>query len=181
MGTAIDTPDAEIIAKLRGDLDEGFTALVRTHQAGIYSGALRLTRNGAQAEDVAQETMLRAYRSLTSFDDARLAELRIRPWLWTIALNLVRSAARKPKEHAEASEWMHPSSTDSEPIDEVAWNARLSRLSQPQRTAVVLRHVLDLPIGEISEITGRPEGTIKADVSRGLAALRAAMEREVLL
>jgi RNA polymerase sigma-70 factor (ECF subfamily) len=49
-----------------------------------------------------------------------------------------------------------------------------------QRNAVVLRHVADLPIAEIAEITGRPEGTIKADISRGLDRLRDALTREEL-
>ena len=172
--------DSAIVAALRSDLDDGFTQLVRTHQRGIYSGALRLTRNRTEAEDVAQETMLRAYRSLSTFDDTRLAELRPRPWLWTIAINLVRSRSRKPREDTEAAEWMHPPTYDDEPLDDAVWNERLGRLSHPQRTAVVLRHVLDLPVAEIAEIMGRPEGTIKADVSRGLEGLRRAMEREAL-
>ena len=54
----------------------------------------------------------------------------------------------------------------------------LGRLSDDQRTAVVLRHVVDLPIADIAEITGRPQGTVKADVSRGLARLRTALDTE---
>lgn len=179
MGTG--TINDTIIEALRRDLDEGFTTLVRTHQAGIFSGAYRLTRSRTEAEDVAQETMLRAYRSLAGFDDERIEDLRIRPWLWTIALNLVRTRSKKPRESIEAAEWMHPPTHDQEPIDDDAWNERLGRLNGPQRTAVVLRHVLDLPITEIAEITGRPEGTVKADISRGLGSLRATMEREALL
>ncbi|MFO7700239.1 MAG: sigma factor-like helix-turn-helix DNA-binding protein, partial [Acidimicrobiia bacterium] len=58
------------------------------------------------------------------------------------------------------------------------WRSLLSNLSVPQRNAVVLRHVLDLPITEIVEITGRPAGTVKADISRGLARLRGLMNEE---
>ena len=175
------TVDEAIIEAMRRDLDSGFTELVRTYQPGIYSGAYRLTRSRTEAEDVAQDAMLRAYRSLSGFDDQRLSELRIRPWLWTIALNLVRSRAGKPRDDTEAAEWMHPPTVDEEPMDDDAWNQRLARLNGPQRTAVVLRHVLDLPIAEIAEITGRPEGTVKADISRGLESLRRTMTREALL
>lgn len=179
MGTG--TIDDTIIEAMLEDFDGGFTELVRAHQPGIFSGAYRLTRSRMEAEDVAQETMLRAYRSLTGFNDDRLSELRIRPWLWTIALNLIRSRARKPREDSEATEWMHPPTHDHEPIDDDAWNDRLDRLKGSQRTAIVLRHVLDLPIAEIAEITERPEGTVKADISRGLASLRRTLEREALL
>jgi RNA polymerase sigma-70 factor (ECF subfamily) len=67
---------------------------------------------------------------------------------------------------------------DPEPVDGVVWDRRLSSLNQDQRAAVVLRHVVGLGIVEISEITGRPEGTVKADVHRGLARLREVIEGE---
>jgi RNA polymerase sigma-70 factor (ECF subfamily) len=60
----------------------------------------------------------------------------------------------------------------------VEWDRRLSVLSDHQRTAVVLRHVVGLGVVEISEITGRPEGTVKADVHRGLTRLRKTIEEE---
>ena len=61
---------------------------------------------------------------------------------------------------------------------ETTWHRRLESLSSPQRTAVVLRHVIDLPYGEIAEVTGRPVGTVKADVHRGIARLRAMLTAE---
>jgi RNA polymerase sigma factor (sigma-70 family) len=68
--------------------------------------------------------------------------------------------------------------TDDAAIDDDAWNGWLDELPATQRSAVVLRHVLDLPIAEIAEITGRPEGTVKADISRGLARLRDHIDHE---
>ena len=67
---------------------------------------------------------------------------------------------------------------DPEPPDTTAWDDRLSALPINQRRAVVLRHVVGLGIGEISEATGRPEGTVKADIHRGLDRLRRVMEQE---
>lgn len=179
METITAASDEAIVAGLIRDLDVGFTDLVRTHQRGIYSGALRLTRSHVEAEDVAQETFVRAYRSLSAWGDTRLATLSVRPWLWTIALNLVRTRSGRPTEHPTPDGWAHPPATDSEPIDAELWRNRLGRLSENQRTAVVLRHVLDLPIAEIAEVTERPEGTVKADISRGLAQLRQIIEWEV--
>ena len=62
--------------------------------------------------------------------------------------------------------------------DDRAWDARFGALNRNQRTAVVLRHVVGLGIVEISESTGRPEGTVKADIHRGLEKLREIMEKE---
>jgi RNA polymerase sigma-70 factor (ECF subfamily) len=69
-------------------------------------------------------------------------------------------------------------SDDPEPIDGTAWDRRLSILSRHQRTAVVLRHVVGMGIDDIAAATGRPSGTVKADIHRGLARLRQAMEEE---
>jgi RNA polymerase sigma factor (sigma-70 family) len=58
------------------------------------------------------------------------------------------------------------------------WQRRLSALRPAQRNAVVLRHVVGLSYDELSLATGRPAGTIKADVHRGLAKLRALLDEE---
>jgi len=172
--------ETEIKQSLVAELDLGFTMLVRRYQPGIYSGARRLTHRHEDAEEVAQDTFLRAYRALGGYDNNRIHDLRLRAWLWTIALNLCRDRAAHPRnETASLSEGAN-AATDETPIDAASWNRRLARLSVEQRNAVVLRHVADLPIAEIAEITGRPEGTIKADVSRGLDRLRDTLAREEL-
>ena len=68
--------------------------MVRAHERVVYSVALRLSTTRADAEDVAAETFLRAYRSLLDYDAVRLRALRIRPWLLTILRNTARNAAR---------------------------------------------------------------------------------------
>ncbi len=172
--------DAEIQRILLTDRDLGFTMLVRRYQPGIYSGALRLTHRHEDAEEVAQDTFLRAYRALDQYDEERVRELRLQGWLWTIALNLCRTRATRPKREtprsAEPTEW----TADSVPLDVEVWRRLLDRLSEDQRNAVVLRHVVDLPIADIAAATGRPEGTVKTDISRGLAKLRDAATREEL-
>ena len=172
--------DQEIKHALTTDPDLGFTMLVRRFQPGIYSGARRLTHRHEDAEEVAQDTFLRAYRALDSYPDKRITQLKLQSWLWTIALNLCRDRAARPRNEVPGVESAE-SATDTAPIDFRSWNNRLSRLSDDQRTAVVLRHVVDLPIADIATATGRPEGTVKADVARGLERLRDVLEREELL
>jgi len=163
---------------LVSDLDDGFTVLVRTYQPGIYSGALRLTRSREDAQEVAQDTFLRAYTALGKYDDERIRNLQIRPWLWTIAVNLCRTRAKRARPTRPLPPDEILGGEPDEHFDDSAWSRRLGALSNPQRTAVILRHVADLPVNEIAEITGRPVGTTKTDISRGLAQLRTIVHEE---
>jgi RNA polymerase sigma-70 factor (ECF subfamily) len=169
----------DLTAALARDLDSAFTTLVESAGPGLYSGLRRLCGDHQEAEDLTQETFIRAYRALGEFDRERFEELRLSPWLWTIALNLGRNHLRNRSRRPTLVE-MHanPAVDDPEPPDLAAWDARLTALPLNQRRAVVLRHVVGLGIGEIVEATGRPEGTVKADIHRGLDRLRRVMEQE---
>ena len=171
----------EIQRTLTSNRDLGFTMLVRRYQPGIYSGARRLTHRHEDAEEVAQDTFLRAYRALSGYDDKRIRDLRLSGWLWTIALNLCRNRASRPIRELPGITEATVSTSDPLPIDFDSWNRRLAGLSTDQRTAVVLRHVVDLPIADICVANGRPEGNVKTDISRGLERLRDAVQREELL
>jgi RNA polymerase sigma-70 factor (ECF subfamily) len=152
--------------------------LVEKAGPGLYWGLRRLCGDHQEAEDLTQETFIRAYRALGEFDRARFGDLRLSPWLWTIALNLGRNHLRDRSRRPTFVEMADHGDHDPEPPDTAAWDRRLSSLSLDQRRAVVLRHVVGLGIGEIAEATGRPEGTVKADIHRGLGRLRRVMEQE---
>ncbi len=172
-------------SRLAADRDRAFPDLVHALQDGVYSGALQFTRNGHDAQDVTQETFIRAYRALGSYDPERISDLNLRPWIWTIALNLcrnrARSASRRPEaalaeDRAEAGPGPEAQAIADAEVNE--WRVRLSTLSGPQRTAVVLHHVVGLPYSEIAASTGRTESTTRSDVRRGLARLRTLIEEE---
>jgi RNA polymerase sigma-70 factor (ECF subfamily) len=163
---------------LVSDLDDGFTMLVRTYQPGIYSGAFRLTRSREDAQEVAQDTFLRAYTALGKYNDERIRSLQIRPWLWTIAVNLCRTRAKRTRPTLPLPPDEILGGEPDRHFDDTVWSERLGGLSDPQRTAVILRHVADLPVTEIAEITGRPLGTTKTDISRGLTRLRTMIQAE---
>jgi RNA polymerase sigma-70 factor, ECF subfamily len=171
--------------RLAGDLSEAFPDLVRSLQDGVYSGALQLTRNSHDAQDVTQDTFVRAYRALDGYEPERIRDIDLRPWIWTIALNVcrnrARSRARKPEIAGIELDDAAPDDPSVEALEAIAletWRARLARLTGPQRTAVVLHHVVGLPYDEIAAITGRNQNTIRTDVRRGLAALRAIIEED---
>lgn len=170
-------PMDELASRLARDLDTAFPDLVRSLQDDLHAGLRRL--HGADAEDLCQETFIRAYRALGSYPPERVEELRLRGWIWTIALNLgrnrVRDLQRRPRPvPLEDRFGVH----DPEPPDVLAWDRRLACLPAARRTAVVLRHVVGLGYAEIAAATGRPEGTVKADVHRGIEQLRSIMEDE---
>lgn len=180
METITTSRDTDIARTLITDFDRGFTDLVRLYQPGIYSGARRLTGRTEDASDVAQDTFVRAYRALHGYDEERIAVMRFQPWLWTIALNLCRNRARDRRVEMPLRDDDAVEAAPRVTIDDAAWERRLSTLSQQQRNAVVLRHVLDMSVSDISEATGRPEGTVKADIARGLDRLRSTIRAEEL-
>lgn len=167
----------DLCRRLADNLDAAFPDLVRELQGGVYSGLRSLA--GADAEDLAQETFIRAYRALAGYEPARIRDLKLRAWIWTIALNLgrnhLRARARRP---LMANGPVDLPVVDADPVDTAAWDRRLGMLPIATRKAVVLRHVVGLGYDEISLATGKPVGTIKSDVHRGLEKLRLTMEKE---
>jgi RNA polymerase sigma factor (sigma-70 family) len=85
--------DDALLARLADDLDGAFEALVRAHQDRLYTIALRMLGNPSDAEEVAQDAFLRAYRALTGYEPARIRALRLRGWLATIVIHRCRSRA----------------------------------------------------------------------------------------
>jgi RNA polymerase sigma-70 factor (ECF subfamily) len=122
----------------------------------------------------------------------RIRELRLRPWLTAIVVNLARNKRRRIADRRPAQAL--PSADDQpgpEPMTSPAdapesihgrraardrWVDLLATVPERYRLPLVLRHVDDLSYTEIAQALGRPEGTLKAQVHRGLAILRAAAE-----
>jgi RNA polymerase sigma-70 factor, ECF subfamily len=169
----------DLTTELARDLDTAFPEVVETMGRQLFWGLRRICGDHQEAEDLTQETFIRAYRALGTYDSGRIRSLQLQPWLWTIAMNLGRNHLRDRSRRPTYVEMTTESGADDpEPLDEVAWDHRLEQINGNQRTAIVLRHVVGLGTGEIAEVTGRPEGTVKADIHRGLKRLRQIMEEE---
>jgi RNA polymerase sigma-70 factor (ECF subfamily) len=191
--TLMDTDD-RLIADLARDLDGSFDALVVAHQDRLYTIALRMLGDPRDAEEAAQDALVRAYRALASYEAARIRELRLRGWLTTIVLNLCRTRGLRRAGRgappisldADAQPALEPEAPRAEAPPEVAerhaerdrWRARLVALPPVYRAAVVLRHIDGLSYPEAAAALGRPEGTVKAQVHRGIALLRTMLEAE---
>jgi RNA polymerase sigma-70 factor (ECF subfamily) len=184
--TGTPPPDAAVdpvVRALGDDLDTGFAELFGAYQGLMFTAALRLCGRWADAEDLTAEAFLRAYRALCGYEPERIAELRPRAWLIKILMNVWRNSrrtdARKPPpaplddapDPVDPREGVEAAAVRHETGGELA--ELLSTLPEDQRTAVVLRHVVDLPIAEIAAALDMPQGTVKSNISRGLQRLRA--------
>lgn len=168
----------DVTRDLATDLDASFEKVVDRMGTRIYWGLRRMYASHQEAEDLTQETFIRAYKALCDYENARIRSLNLEPWLWTIALNLGRNHLRDRSRRPTYVELTETGEDDPEMADSVAWDRRFRSLNTHQRRAVVLRHVVGMGVMEISEATGRPEGTVKADIHRGLARLKKAIEEE---
>jgi RNA polymerase sigma factor (sigma-70 family) len=171
--------DGHLAAALAADLDGAFERLVLAHQDRLFTIAFRTGGNRHDAEELVQDCFVRAYRALASYAPARIRELRLRGWLTTILLNAGRNRARVRRVPTTELVFDPGSEPSADPLarrdDRETWARLLATLTPAQRTAVVLRHVDGMSYAEIAAATGRPEGTVKAHVHRGLTALRTAL------
>lgn len=174
---------SSLAERLATDLDDAFPSLVAVHQDAVFATALRCTGHWHDAEEVAQETFIRAHRSLSGWEPGRRAQLRVRPWLLSICLNLVRNrvrdAGRRPvgsalDDHAGAlatTPGDGPEARAERGERRGALAAALAELPLDHREAVVLRHVVGMGYAEIARTLDCPVGTAKARTHRGLRAL----------
>lgn len=171
--------DDDLTERLAADLDDGFESLVGVHADRLFSIALRVLGNRADAEEAAQDAFVRAYRALEGYEPERIRALRLRAWLATIVVNVCRNRTRVRRVATTQLAFEPGAEPAADPLARRdlrdTWAALLARLPPAQRTAIVLRHVDGLSYAEMAEALGRPEGTLKAQVHRGLAALREAI------
>lgn len=171
--------DDDLTERLAADLDDGFESLVGVHADRLFSIALRVLGNRADAEEAAQDAFVRAYRALEGYEPDRIRALRLRAWLATIVVNVCRNRTRVRRVATTQLAFEPGAEPAADPLARRdlrdTWAALLARLPPAQRTAIVLRHVDGLSYAEMAEALGRPEGTLKAQVHRGLAALREAI------
>lgn len=173
--------DADLLGRLREGDAEAFDDLVRAYQKEIYRLAWRLTGSPAEADDLAQETFLRAWRALPTFR----GEASLRTWLTRIATNLalntVQSArlARRDDVDVEVVAPPTPHAGDAELESEERRRRAeeaIRRLPPRQRTTLVLRIHEGLMFRQIAETMGCTVGTAKANYFHAVAALRRSLK-----
>jgi RNA polymerase sigma-70 factor (ECF subfamily) len=163
---------------------EQYERLIRPYRSGLHSHAYQLTGNRADAEDLVQETLLRAYTRLDMLHGAG----SVGGWLHTIQLNLFRNGLRRKGvvRDETALEFLEDVAaggpdTPAAPDPETAVLARmrrdaiigaLARLPARYREPVYLCDVEERSYQEIADITGAPVGTVRSRINRGRKRLQ---------
>jgi RNA polymerase sigma-70 factor (ECF subfamily) len=165
----------------RADPEDAFLRATQPAVDLVYNLARRLAAGPHDAEDLMQDTYLRAWRAWRSGTRPR----RVEPWLATICLNHGRDRARSYSRHSETPTydlgWRSPSASDvaESAADRVDVEAALAELPEAQRVAVVLSDVCGLTGREVARVTDCPLGTALARIHRGRLALAAQLGGDV--
>ncbi|HOL73066.1 MAG TPA: sigma-70 family RNA polymerase sigma factor [Bryobacteraceae bacterium] len=174
--------DADAVERVRRGSTEAFRELVERHSRTVFRLAYRMTGNEQDAEDMVQETFLRAYRQLNRFD----SRAKFSTWLYVIAANcsldLIRARKRRQESEAEVAppefraEGPSPERLAQSREIRERLAAAMDELSDLERTAFVMRHFEGVPIEEIARALGRPNGAARHSVFRAVEKLRRALE-----
>jgi RNA polymerase sigma factor (sigma-70 family) len=164
------TARASRAAATKGEAD-AFEAAVRPHYANLTRRLVLVLGNEHDAEDVAQEAYLKAFRSWDRFDGSD-----VRAWLYTIALRSAFNHLRGRRRWLAAIGRVEPR-VWSDPVDPDLWTA-IQRLDARTRSALLLNLVDGYTQAEIARMSGVPEGTVASWISRGRASLRRELTRD---
>ena len=143
---------------LARDLEGSFERMVRDYQDRLYSFAHRLTGNPEDAEEIAQDAFVRAYRALKTYPAERVRALQLKAWLYRITLNLARNRFRGKQGRRRA---------------DIA--TLVGGLPERYRSALILRYMEGLRLEEVASVLKQPLGTVKSNVHRAVNALREAL------
>jgi RNA polymerase sigma-70 factor (ECF subfamily) len=170
-----------------GDAD-AFRVLVERHSRPLFRLAFRMTGNEQDAEDMVQETFLRAYRRIARFDE----RASFGTWLYRITVNCSLDLVRARKRRSEQSGPANPEMEDPVQLlaasgptpDRMAMSGEarqriaeaMEELSASERTAFVLRHFEGMGIEDVSRVLGCRPGAARHCVFRAVQKLRRALE-----
>ena len=176
--------EAALVVAAQGGDEAAFAEIVRRYQRAVYRVAYGLTRNGSDADDLAQETFLRAWQALGRF---RVGE-PLFPWLSRIAVNLAYSLFRRRKRRPETAlepllEAGHQWEGGEDPVEEAAerehqglLESAFAELTPEHQSILVLRVMQDQSYEEIAKTLEIPIGTVMSRLSRARDKLRAMMQ-----
>lgn len=180
------TRDSDIVQLLQmGHRDRAFAMLLQRYEGKVHRLCCALLRDRTQAEDVAQESLLRVWRALANFD----CRASLSSWIYAITRNRCLTALTKRRE-------LSAQSADSEPgarVDELATadhgmadaesdrlRALVDLLPERLRRTLILYYYEERSVGEVALMLGCPEGTVKTCLFRARAALTRELKRRGL-
>lgn len=177
--------DAALVAAMAVDDEAGAVAFVRRFQGRVFGLAVSITHDRELAEDIAQETFLRAWRAASTFDPRRGSVLA---WLLTITRNLgidaLRARRSVPVDGADLEQLLARTLDSRLPdgaagrVETMAAAERLRAIPPEQARAVVLAVVGGRTAAEVAAHEGVPLGTAKTRIRTGLLRMRQIMDNE---
>ena len=185
----MEASQATAVAQVQAGDHAAFQVLVEQHSLALFRVAFRMTGSESDAEEVVQETFLRAYQQRESFE----ARSNVGTWLYRIAVNGSIDLLRKRKRHdahlepldsGDASAPVLTLASNSPAADRLVYSAQLSqrvakvleRLSSVERAAFVLRHYEELSTEEIAQSLRLSNSAAKQAVFRAVQKMRQALE-----
>ena len=175
--------EAALLARLKAGEPKAFETFVITYQHRVFGVALRMLGSRAEAEDIAQETFLRAHRAVGEFR----GEARLGTWLYGIAsrlcLNRIASAPRRLERSDDAAllRLPAPAADAASALErgelEAALQQAIAELPDDRRLVVILRDVEGLSYEEIAAALGLELGTVRSRLHRARSDLKAKLER----
>jgi RNA polymerase sigma-70 factor, ECF subfamily len=172
---------AALVVRARGGDTSAFEELLKTHEQLVLRTAVRILGRREDARDAAQEVFLRLYRNLNRIRE----DTDLRPWLYTVTVNVCRSMERKrsrlPVTALESDDYPAAGPDGVESIDAERrrrWvGAAIGRLTEAERTAVVLRDIEGLSSEQAGEVLGRSAATIRSQIASARSKIRNFCER----
>jgi len=182
--------EQDLIARVQAGQADAFYELVHPYERAVFLSALSLTRNDADAEEVAQEAILKAFKNIAGFR----REAKFSTWLIQIAINEAKMKIRKNRRHLYDSIEEPQMSDDGDyiPKDFADWReipsealerkelrnalaSALNSLPEKYRTVMMLRDVQQLSIAETAQVLGISEANVKTRLSRARLQMRDAL------
>jgi len=176
--------EAQIIEQARQGDETAWATLVTRHQDAVFRLAFLLLGDTDDAQDVAQESLIRGFYALNSFDTTR----PLRPWLLRITSNLASNKRRSLARYVAAvGRWFQKETTAVEPDfqdrqvqqweAQTVWQA-VQRLSRSDQEIIYLRFFLELSVAETAAAANIAPGTVKSRLHRALNRLRQVIARD---
>lgn len=171
----VDLPDPVLVRRVLAGDDAAFATIVARYRDRYARFALHMLGNPADAEDVLQDTFVRAYRSLGRCTDPS----RFDSWLFSILINRCRTAGarrRRREEIVVRDDGALFLAAAEHPAEQAAWREEirraLAKLPADQREAFLLKYVEELSYEEMAELTGAGVSALKMRVKRACERLR---------
>ena len=184
--------ERSLLRRLRERDERAFRELVTLHRDRVYNICYRMMGSKSDAEDVAQEVFIAVFKTIDSFRE----ESKFSTWLYRVSVNHCKNRIKYlARRHDRDRDELDENSAGANGVSigaparvaadraleglqmEELLREAINSLDEEHRIVVVLRDVEDLPIEEICEITGLPDGTVKSRLHRARLALRKKLQK----